>query len=134
MEVRCPVCETSYNLRAERLTKPVFRATCKKCGNTLVIHKDTGEVETAAPSLSPNQKPPDKDVQTPTSSSPSMSDGVAGRAPRDYPAIIIVITVLMVLAVAGYYLASNSGKGSFARSPSPDRGEVCLLCALRPLS
>jgi len=139
MKVRCPVCETSYNLRAERLTKPAVRATCKKCGNTLVIHKDTGEVKTAAPSPSPTQKPPDKDIQTPSSSPPSISERVAGGAPRDYPAIIVVVVVLMVLAVAGYYLVSNSGKGFFSRSgkslskevKGSDRFEVCRSFALK---
>ena len=139
MKVRCPVCETSYNLRAERLPKPVVRATCKKCGNTLVIYKDTGEVKTAAPFPSPTQKPPDKDIQTQTSRPPSISERVAGRAPRDYPAIIVVIAVLMLLAVAGYYLVSNSGKGFFARSgksvskkvKGSNRFEVCRSFVLK---
>lgn len=124
MKIQCPICETSYNLHAERLTKPVVRATCKKCGNTLVIYKDTGEVKTTAPSPLSTKKPPDKNIQTPTSSRPSISARVAARVPRDYTAIIVVVAVLMLLAVAGYFLVSNSGKGLFSRSEKSVSKEV----------
>jgi Leucine-rich repeat (LRR) protein len=124
MKIRCPVCKTSYNLPTERLTKPVVRAACKRCGNTLVIHKDTGEVETTAPSPRPTQKPPDKNIQTPTAIPPSLSVRVAGRAHRDYLPIIVVVAVLMLLAAAGYSLVSNSGKGFFAKSGESVSEEV----------
>lgn len=133
MKIRCPVCETLYNIRAERLTKPVVRAACKRCGNTLVIHKDTGEVKTTAPSPSSTQKQPDQNIHTPTSIPPSISVRAAGRTGRDYPAIIVFVAVLMLLAAAGYYLVSYSGKGFFARSGKSvpkevqvsDRFEIC---------
>ncbi|MHC4687523.1 MAG: zinc-ribbon domain-containing protein [Planctomycetota bacterium] len=124
MKIRCPVCETSYNLRAERLPKPVVRAACKRCGNTLVIHKDTGEVETTAPSPSPTQKPSDKNIQPPTSIPPSLTVKVVGRAGMDYPAIIVVVAVLILIAAAGYYFVSNSGKGFFAKSGESVSKEV----------
>lgn len=133
MKIRCPVCETSYNLRTERLTKPVVRAACKRCGNTLVIHKHTGAVETSAPFPSPAKNPPASNIRIPASIPPSISKGVPASAARDYPALIVVVAVLTLLAVAGYYLISSLGKGLFAgpeKSVSEevkgsDRYEVC---------
>lgn|GEM_PF-2515997 len=133
MKIRCPVCETSYNLRAERITKPVFRASCKRCGNTLVIHKDTGVVETATPSPSTTHKPPNNDNRISASIPPATSQTVPGRVYRDYPAIIVVIAVLTLLAVAGYFLVGSLSKDFFARPEKsvseevkgPDRFKVC---------
>ncbi len=115
MKIQCPVCETAYNLPAERITKPVVRAACRRCGSTLVIHKDTGKVETTAPSPGPTPKASGKNTPTPTAIPPSLTVKVAGRAGRDYTAIIVLVSFLVLISAAGYYFVSNSGKGFFAK-------------------
>ena len=115
MKIQCPVCQASYNLHVERITKPVVKATCRKCGKGRLIYKDTGEVDTLALSAGQTEKPPTKNIQTANSSPPLISERVGQRTPRDYPAIIVVIAVLLLLAAAGYYLVSTSSKGSVAR-------------------
>ena len=115
MEVRCAVCETSYNLRAERLTKPVVRAACKRCGNTLAIYKDTGKVETISPSPRPTQKPSGNTIQPLTSIPPALKVNIGGRTGGGFRAKILIFALLMAIAAAGYYWAGNSGMGFFAR-------------------
>ena len=139
MKVTCPVCETSYNLREERLTKPVVRAACKKCGNTLVITKDTGEVETAVSTPSPSEEPRHISAPTPTSTPTVLAEEVEPQAQKDYVAIAVVIAVLLLLAGVGYYLVSNSSKGFLTDSgkaaskqvKGSNRFEVCKSFVLR---
>jgi uncharacterized protein YneF (UPF0154 family) len=49
---------------------------------------------------------------------------VPGRAYRDYPAIIVVVAVLTLLAVAGYFLVSSLSKDFFARPEKSVSEEV----------
>jgi len=113
MKFQCPACETSYNLPAERFTKPVVKAVCKKCDSTLVIHKDTGKVEIASPSPGLTPKPSEKEIPTPTTIPPSLTVKIGGRSGRNYPAIIAVVAVLGLAALAGYYFVSKSGMDLF---------------------
>ena len=135
MKIQCPVCQTTYNIRAEQITKPIARAACKRCGNTLAIHKDTGKVETTAPSRKPTQKPSGNAIQPLTSIPPSLTVNVAGRTGGGYRAKILIFTLVISIAAAGYYWADNSGMGFFSMIgiseskvvKGPNKLKVCRL-------
>ena len=135
MKIQCPVCETEYNLRPEQFPKPVVRANCKRCGSILFIHRDTGKVQIKTPSPKPDPKPapkpvskktskpiqkppagkiqkpvpkpPVKKIPKPPSIPPSLTVQSAGKAGRNYPAIIAVVAVVGLTVFAAYYFLAN---------------------------
>ena len=133
MKIRCPVCKTVYNIHAEQISKPIVKASCKRCGNTLVIHKDTGKVETTASSPPPLQKLPEKKIPKPTSIPPSLTVRTAGGAGSNNRPILAMIVVLLLIVAVGYYFVSSSGMGLFTESgdsvskvvKGPNKFKVC---------
>ncbi len=103
MQFECPVCQASYNVPEDRLTQTVNKAVCKKCGVTMLINKETGEIKSQVP---PDEQPSKafiKDTRLPDGlpSVLSMSSMDAGQ--RDYLAISVVALALFALIGAGFY-------------------------------
>ncbi len=105
MQFECPVCQASYNVPDDKLPQTINRAACKKCGTTMLINRETGEIKTES---SPEQLPPElpiKDTRV-TDDVPSvLAMSAQSRGQRDYLAIGVVVVALFVLIAGGFYVA-----------------------------
>jgi len=118
MQFECPVCQASYNVPDDRLPQTINKAACKKCGTTMVIDRETGEVhaESSLEELPPELPIEDSRV---TDDVPSVLAMAAhGQGQRDYLAIAVVVVALFVLIAGGLYVAlsvnKSLGKGSLS--------------------
>jgi predicted Zn finger-like uncharacterized protein len=116
MQFECPVCQASYNVPDERLPQTINRAACKKCGTTMVINKETGEIKTES---SQEESPPELAITDTrvTDDVPSvLAMSAQSRGQRDYLAIGVVVVALFVLIAGGLYVALSVNK-SLGKGP-----------------
>jgi tetratricopeptide (TPR) repeat protein len=112
MKLVCPVCEASYRVSVERLSKPITRATCKRCGSSLSIDRDTGEVVAETASQSTTAESVDTSGSQ-EGSTPSLNFANSeNKDSKDYLAIGVLVAVMAVLAVLGVYLVRTTEQGS----------------------
>lgn len=111
MRFECAACQTVYNISEERLTRPVTKAVCKKCGATMLIKKDAAAAE-ADPADGQAAAASDQERTRPRSELPSvLSMSQQRQGPRDYLAVgvvtlaLIILIAAVVLASAGFYNA-----------------------------
>ena len=107
MRFECAACQTVYNISDERLTRPVTKAVCKKCGATMLIKKGAATAETDPAG---DQAAPDSDYEDtrPMSELPSvLSMSEQNQAPRDYLAIGVVTLALIILVAAGVFASAG---------------------------
>ncbi|MGD2272721.1 MAG: tetratricopeptide repeat protein [Desulfobacterales bacterium] len=116
MQFECPVCQAPYNVPDDRLTQTVNKAVCKKCGTTMLINKETGEVEQRLSNADPNSEPDIKDTRLPDDTPSVLSMAAQQQGKKDYLAIMVVVFALFILIGAGAFLVMNIGK-SFSGGP-----------------
>jgi predicted Zn finger-like uncharacterized protein len=117
MQFECPVCQAPYNVPDDKLPQIINKAACKKCGTTMLINRETGEIEAES---SPEELPdefPIKDTRA-TDDVPSVLEMSAqSQGQRDYLAIGVVVVALFFLIAGGIYVAlyfnTSLGKDPF---------------------
>lgn len=116
MKIVCPACRAPYKCSVPGPDAPLARASCTRCGASLVIDTKTGEVKvkTGPPAAGPEQRAAEEPEKTPG----TVSEGIAPREQkeRDYLAVGYVVAVLVVSIVAGF-LVSRGKVGDFLSSP-----------------
>ena len=106
MQFECPVCKAPYNVPDDKLPQTISKAACKKCGTTMLINKQTGEIDAEASIEElPDELPPIKDTRV-TGDVPSvLAMSAQHRGQRDYLAIGVVAVALFLLIAGGIYVA-----------------------------
>lgn len=107
MRFECAACQTVYNIADERLTRPVTRAVCKKCGATMLIRKDatTAQIEPAGSQAATASEYEDTRPQNELPTVLAMSKH--SQAPRDYLAIGVVTLAVVILVAAGVFASTE---------------------------
>lgn len=107
MRFECAACQTVYNISDERLTRPVTKAVCKKCGATMLIKKDaaTAQIDPAGEEAAAATHYENTRSQSELPSVLSMSK--QSQAPRDYLAIGVVTLALVILVAAGVFASAG---------------------------
>lgn len=116
MQFECPVCQAPYNVPDDRLTQTVNKAVCKKCGTTMLINKETGEVEQQSSNADPYPEQDIKDTRSPDDTPSVLSMSAQKQGQRDYLAIMVVVLALFILIGAGVLIVTNINK-SFGTGP-----------------
>jgi len=107
MKFICPICETGGSISPDKLVSPITKTTCQKCGTILLANPDSGKIDAYK---SPFKGTGESDAvgSGPTGTAPAVLEmRPPQKASRDWTAIVIVITVLIVLIAAGIYTAGH---------------------------
>jgi tetratricopeptide (TPR) repeat protein len=107
MRFECAACQTVYNISDERLTRPVTKAVCKKCGATMLIRKDaaTAQIDPTGDQTTPASEY--EDTRPPNELPTVLSMSKQSQAPRDYLAIGVVTLALVILVAAGVFASTE---------------------------
>ncbi len=107
MRFECAACQTVYNISDERLTRPVTKAVCKKCGATMLIKKDAATAETDPAGDEAATASDYADTRPPSELPTVLSMSKQSQAPRDYLAIGVVTLALIILVAAGVFASAG---------------------------
>ncbi len=58
MKFNCPECKAAYNIPDEEFSRPLIKATCRKCGTKIFIDRDSGQVRAVSESTIPSSEEP----------------------------------------------------------------------------
>ena len=142
MKIRCPVCNTAYDIPEEKFSKPLVKAVCKQCSTKMIIDRESKTVEpvstadsqisgetkelVSSPEISENVSKETTASERGLSESPpsQIPDSVMRMSPpypkhRDALIIGIVAVFLIIVVAVGYLLLGRTQTAfrEFAQSP-----------------
>ncbi|MFC1821802.1 tetratricopeptide repeat protein [Thermodesulfobacteriota bacterium] len=115
MKILCPVCASSYQVADEKLTRPLSRATCKKCGTALLIDKNAGEVRTGESSIPEPDEIRPADEAPGEDTPPVFTMSSNEQMSRDYLAGGIFVAAVILLLILGFLFIRNISFDSFRK-------------------
>jgi hypothetical protein len=107
MEYVCPVCEEIGNIPEKNLEHPLTKRTCRNCGAILLINPENGKVDAHKAPLKDSLHLKNSNTQAIEKFESVLSDRLQDTVSRDWPAIVVVVIILIVLFAAGIYSVLN---------------------------
>ena len=103
-EVYCPECKTTYTNPDKVFSRPIIKDTCRTCGTTMSIDRNTGQVRT----ISKHKSPLSKEIETLYMESKREKEINFMKSPL----LIGLVVLLFLISLA---MAILSHEGSFAQ-------------------
>jgi hypothetical protein len=107
MEFVCPVCKVIGNIPLKNLEHPVTKTTCQTCGAILLINPEKGNVGAHKAPLKDSLSLKSSSTQPTGAFSSILSMRQQDIDSKDWPAIAVIVFILIVLIAAGIYFALN---------------------------
>ncbi|MEJ2165786.1 MAG: hypothetical protein P8X90_09675 [Desulfobacterales bacterium] len=103
MKFTCPICETEGHISEQEPATPTVRTTCRQCGTILLINPRTGSIDAYKSPLRGTREYALTESHEPEPALP-VSELRPATGSRDWPAVVTVMLVVLILISAGIYL------------------------------
>jgi hypothetical protein len=104
MEFVCPVCKVIGSIPGENLEQLVTKTTCQTCGAILLINPKNGNVDAHKAPLKDSLTLKSSNTQSAEAFSSILSMHQQDIGTKDWPAIAVIVFILIVLIAAGIFL------------------------------
>jgi hypothetical protein len=107
MEFVCPVCKVIGNIPEKNLKYPVTKTSCQTCDAILLINPENGNVDAHKAALKDSLSLKSSSTQPIGAFSSILSMHQQDIDSKDWPAIAVIVFILIFLIAAGIFFALN---------------------------